>query len=840
MDSLELLIDVLQNKNPALFLGAGYSLGAINKDKNELPTSSRLAQELYNYFILKKFSDIDISKLFTKEEKKCDLKYVCDILELKNLTQERDAFLTKRFCGSHCSKSDYHYLLKEYPWRVIFSLNIDDLIENIYDNKLSVQLLGGESSASFGDTTLIKLHGSVLRPELGYVFSEKEYHRYLSQDSWAINSFATEYYRNDIIFLGTEFQENDLQSILDRFSDAGAVTKAHNYFFVTPAFNNPIMEMKITSNTNFHHICMTTEEFLRFVVDKIAVKNNQRKLIKNQGAIFFDEKKKAYKPTFLNSGSLYQGNIPDLDDFFGDWDIRYPNSDRWVKELISNVSHRIVSLYGEPYSGKTCVAMRMALELYNNGFFVFSFPLSLGLDAVQYSRIIIEFIKTLPQGTRCVIFAENMAHYYSNLKYIIENCPKNVAQLVFLVTANREEHHTKKYIFDRFIGFEQHHINYEINSSYAQNIYSKLAEKSHLNNLLKYSDTERGIIQVIRNLNDIIEVLYVSQEGRKFSEHFAIWLDQKGQEFVYKKTFEVLCFLGELDIAEVPIQFFLRVIANMGIRMSFDRFKSIYSDYLIINTEYIKIRCLRIIKEQVSKNMTEDDKYQILLCAANYCAPFTKEREITIYSRILQMLIKVKKLSHNKILSDIAILNLLEKLESKAKHLSYYWIQVGIANRNLERFEEANNAFNKAADVRGVLSYNVKHAVAKNYMAWGLWEIEKHKNDENNFFWRGKDILRSLIADSPRQYFVYSVHSYTDMMLKYYKRTKSTPTHEEINYIIENLNEISSLEDDKYSSQILFDFRTFCIKHKINCSGLIYHIKNNENEFIDIDDIGNE
>lgn len=484
--------------------------------------------------------------------------------------------------------------------------------------------------------------------------------------------------------------------------------------------------------------------------------------------------------------------------------------------------------------------MRMTLELYNNGFFAFSFPLSLGLEATQYSRLILEFLETLPLGTRCVVFAENMAHYYSNLKYIIEHCPKNINQLVFLVTANREEHQTKKYIFDHFTGFDQHHINYEISPSYAKNIYSKLAEKSHLNNLLKYSDNERGIIQIIRNLNDIIEVLYVSQEGRKFSEHFAIWLDQKAQEFVYKKAFEVLCFLGELDINEVPIQFFLRVIANMGIRISFDSFKTIYSDYLIINTEYIKIRCLRIIKEQVSKKLVEDDKFQIILCAANYCAPFTKEREITNYSRILQMLIKVNKLSHGKILSDNAISNLLEKLENKAKHLSYYWIQVGIADRNLERFEEANNAFNKAADVRGILSYNVEHAQAKNYMAWGLWEMETHKSDDNGFFCRGKDILRSLIADSPRQYFVYSVHSYTDMMLKYYKVTKLPPAQEEINYIIENLNEISNLEDDKYSSQILFDFRTFCIKHRIKCSNLIYHIKNSENEFIDIDDIGSE
>ena len=60
MDSYELLIDVLQNKNPILFLGAGYSLGALNKDNKRLLDSKALAKELYSYLITKKFSNDEI------------------------------------------------------------------------------------------------------------------------------------------------------------------------------------------------------------------------------------------------------------------------------------------------------------------------------------------------------------------------------------------------------------------------------------------------------------------------------------------------------------------------------------------------------------------------------------------------------------------------------------------------------------------------------------------------------------------------------------------------------------------------------------------------------------
>ena len=207
---------------------------------------------------------------------------------------------------------------------------------------------------------------------------------------------------------------------------------------------------------------------------------------------------------------------------------------------------------------------------------------------------------------------------------------------------------------------------------------------------------------------------------------------------------------------------------------------------------------------------------------------------------LAENMIKTKKLTQSKILQNDIILKLLTHLEDSARHLSYYWIQIGIANRNLDRFEEANNAFNKAADVRGILSYNVEHAQAKNYMTWGLWNITNNGNDVNDFFTRGKETMQSLIENSPSQYFVYSVHSYTDMMLKYYKTTKTIPSISEANYMIKNLNKISEYNDDCYSSQILSNFKKFCNSHKINCSNLIYHDKKLDSDFIDIDDIGTE
>ena len=99
MKDEDILIDVLTNKNAVLFLGAGFSLGAANKEGKELPMASSLAKELYNKFLKTSLNDTEKRKFFSNESKPLDLKYICNIIDLKKLTKERDAFLTERFVG---------------------------------------------------------------------------------------------------------------------------------------------------------------------------------------------------------------------------------------------------------------------------------------------------------------------------------------------------------------------------------------------------------------------------------------------------------------------------------------------------------------------------------------------------------------------------------------------------------------------------------------------------------------------------------------------------------------------------------------------------------------------
>ena len=155
------------------------------------------------------------------------------------------------------------------------------------------------------------------------------------------------------------------------------------------------------------------------------------------------------------------------------------------------------------------------------------------------------------------------------------------------------------------------------------------------------------------------------------------------------------------------------------------------------------------------------------------------------------------------ILGKDEVLQMLVEIENIAKPLSYYWIQRGIANRNLTLFEEANNSFEVAANIRDHKSYHIQHAQAKNYMEWGVWAVKNNKAYDEMYFEKGKEILSNL-ATSGNLYFGYTIHTYTDMHLKYYNLKKMQIPKDALQFIENGLKMI--IDRDNYSRPIIKKF----------------------------------
>ena len=477
-DKNKLLISVLNNKPPVLVLGAGFSTGALNGQGEGIPKGEELANKLYTELIhLHKF-DNDYSEELKKN--KCDLKKVCDAWRDAQLLNQRNEFLTRIMKGCSCDEKSFHFLIRGYSWKQIYTLNIDDLIEYIYPK---------EELKNY----YTKLHGSVLCPKAGYVFDSTEYLDFMAAEYWPLLKFGCDWSNNDVILLGTEFQEDDLKLIIQRLQKSGAETVDNNYFFVTPDIKSHSLRLLIENTHNYHHIPMTTETFLKFVAEKIQRVGDERERMKEQGMLFPDETIKKTNNNYYHIAHLYNGDIPRYCDFDDNWDIKYPYPNR-----IDTSKSTMITVHGRSYVGKTCVAMRILVDLMKKDFHVFQFNMSLSHDATRYIRIIQEHLNYLPENSCVAMLSENCSNLYEEFIKFLKALPSNISRMIIITTSDTNIHMSKKYLFknDTNLIYELH-VSETITRQYAENIYEKLKEKNHLKNLRYYGGNKREIKKYI-------------------------------------------------------------------------------------------------------------------------------------------------------------------------------------------------------------------------------------------------------------------------------------------------------------------------------------------------------
>src|SRR2546422_2137898 len=145
----------------ALLLGAGFSAEAESKNGKPLPLSGALAQELADRFSMP--AGHPLSRLWPALP-----------------TPQREQYLEERFRSCRVPANLHH--LRSLVWRAIYTLNIDDVVQQIYrdsEKKQSLETLTFQDLFSTPESIAIlrciHLHGSVLHPDAGYVFGTPDY-----------------------------------------------------------------------------------------------------------------------------------------------------------------------------------------------------------------------------------------------------------------------------------------------------------------------------------------------------------------------------------------------------------------------------------------------------------------------------------------------------------------------------------------------------------------------------------------------------------------------------------------------------------------------------------------
>lgn len=813
MDAIDKLRNSLKEKNPALFLGAGFSRGAKNHEGKSVPLARELTEMLYeNMFkVNPKKVEIADDDLVAAEEyaKNSDLKKLCNLLRLDERLVERNEFLTNVFKGLKINSDSSHFYISNYKWDRIFTLNIDDLVENIYKyNSVPLKVWNKDTddmNNPLNHTTLIKLHGCVRNPDKGYVFDDKEYTGFANKENYLLKEFGHTFVRNDIIFLGTEFQESDLNSIIDKYERSGYDSAANNYFLIVPQIREFNLKKQIQKSDNFHHIEWDSEKFFEFLHEEINYERTAKKALKEKGLISLDD---LFKNRDVNHESkIYTGTESVYDDFFNDWDIIRPEIKGFENQILAKKENVVAAVVGKSYTGKTCVVKRLLLDLRAQGYITFQFK----MRSTEYINLFKDYLDQLENGSKVAVLFEEASFYYPLLyNNLLSEALPNIGHLVILTSDTCENHDLKADILAANNCLLELSVSEEIKRGFAENIYNKLNEKHWLGKLRGYGDNKNDIIKYVCNVNDVIDVLYTASHGKGFEEHFAdiFGLVSNSTDIKY---IQALSVMEQLGVSGVPKEIFPSLLKQEEFNFDFKRFNSSFGEIILIEDNRIKLRCLRLIQHAIDFHSNKLPIKDILVDIVRETSGRFNEGDTNESCEIFQKSLSVKRLIKKDIMSYEDINQLLNEVRPYSAQYSYYWIQRGIIAQKCKDFDLADNYFREAIKINSK-SYQARHALAKNLMERAIEQYEKGNTSTSpHYLSEGKNEMKKIIDnDAFSRGFRYSVHTYIDMLMKYHNLTKIRLSYEEADYIQDKIICILEKENDKYMNTAIQGFVDYC------------------------------
>ena len=365
-DCKNTLIDAMHS-GINLFVGAGFSVYAKDKNEKNLPTGNKLIEELHTIF----------------GPGQQDLARYCSVMEKKNKTALID-YLTKRF---RVSSYDKCYLnLNLINLKGVYTTNIDDLIPQIIEKSdsryVNYQHTNGDCIDERG-VNYLPLHGYVQNPERGYVFSVEKIANIFNQATriWSYLSAALEKYPT--VFIG--YGLNDA-GVIEAITSEQTFQNAQKSKWIV-LYNPTKDDIEYFESMGFNIIIADTKEFLGAIEtfdEWDNIKANQSKDIEKllpANIIPKDTRGQIQRPI----EEFYRGLPPKWTDILRN--VIYKTSHyKNIEDSIFNRQKGTI-IIGSPISGKTTLSMQVGYFIQYSGVKLFFTDLNQG-RANYISKII--------------------------------------------------------------------------------------------------------------------------------------------------------------------------------------------------------------------------------------------------------------------------------------------------------------------------------------------------------------------------------------------------------------------------------------------------------------------
>ena len=798
-----LLLDSLNLRKPILFVGAGFSFGALCKGKPLLLGNS-LKDKLFKIFYEDNCPST-VTELDKQEIKADTLAGICKSIQNDGRKKQLYEVLIDLFKGSKSNPLDpFHNLICDYYWDKIYTINIDDLIENIYlEHNIDFEVQNEIICKPYETKRqIIKLHGCVNNPQAGFIFSSDEYSANISTEDYRLKEFGQDFFANDIIFLGTEFNESDLQVILDKYRKSGFVSNNCRYFFVSPKIGYNLRNI-ISSTPNYYYINWNAKQFLT-ICSTLGKQNKsievQERLLEQNGN-FLKVNKYTDVPSSYES-KLYYGNKVTFYDIFSNWDIENSKLDGVCKKVIRESQHSgyVIAIYGKAYSGKTVIATRLLVELFKHGYEAFSY----NCDGEDELNQLAEYFIQCPSLKKVAVLIDDAAYLYGSISKIILTLPAHLESVIFVLVSDEKKHNSQKHELICVNGREWK-VNDQFDDKLPTRVYRKLSEKHRLGNLTQYRN-ERTAIAKIAESKYLTEFLFNLTQGQGFKDYFRNrmndFLTNSSTENI--EIFKSLCIFTKLGIHNVSQGLLLLLYPHIQ--------KEQFTDLLIgiDSTGSVSLRCADAYDNflfSLSSSERADHVYKALTSIANMFREDANNR----WKNVFEQLLKSRSLFHDLKIDKNNLAALFAKLEKYYHSVSYFWLQRGIFKQNIGEYDEAHNFLNQALSIRPN-SYQIRHAIAKNRLEQSIYLIStKRKAEAYSFYDAGLHELEDLI-ESPRfsRNIGHSVHSYISTTIKFYRKANQIISKEQIIEMHKILIQSSKQSYDQWMNNCRRDLYFYC------------------------------
>ncbi len=808
------LIRRLNRNDVVLFLGAGFSADAINQVGETIPIGSRLTQKIFEFMYPTE----------TYVDDGTTLQDMYQALLKSGKTYEQIGNFLRETLTVKSFPDYYKYLTLPY-WYKIYTINIDNLVNKIYD-RFGEQTIDNIAFPSGGfkdrDPILetlqaIYLHGKLPCNPDDVVFSRSQYASVAIKLQPLYFHFIHDYSNSPTIFIGTTLDEQLFyQYIATRQSiRSGVAENRPKSFLIIPSIPK-VREKVLKDEYNIEVVRGTTEDFMNWLENKSDKLLNREEvlisLLPTLDKLLNHPKYKAhYSHSVREFSQSFQkveinkafppkkknyllGTTPTWSDIHYGLDAPRKITAELYSEIESyfegDSGIRSVAILGTAGSGKSSVLKRLCYNLINAGrsvYFSHSENLPKASDLIETLEMINE---------RVIIAVDNAELILKQLVKMAQELNKIKYPPIFILASRRNIFDRISSKFDPLINLKEYEME-NLDRDEIIDIIKKLDENNLLGHLKGLVPQQRIKEFENRAKKQILVAMREATEGKDFEIIMKSEFEEIGSEegkllclcvsltteagfTITKQDFTSFSSKPPSDALDILERNLKGLVLKVGIK----------DDKLMLRHRMI---ANFLIESCTNPEMLKQAYIRVLSSLASEINAATiSSRKFTIYKEIINHYMVYKRFS-----KDISkAREVYESLTDYFRDDHHFWLQYG--SLELEgvggSLELAENYLNQAKSLKDT-SVFVKNALANLYYKKAL--ITSSKTEADSLKEKADEILLSLIHDKytndPYSYHIYG-RGYYNWIIEWLRGA------EVIRNALRNLEKIVKQGADLYSA----------------------------------------